>query len=216
MEEISRPGDWAVPRVLNRFLPEEEQAMKFLDGRIWISTIDTIRQPDNPRGDSGEGGLAWRPDNTATLFPEGSEPEKARALKQYGVAGAENIEFRGIEFRVNHPDAYVLCLTTDPKLKGFGDSRVLIADPQQFLGLVTDAVGEAVGPVTCCFGKVQYEGRLVHQCIPKPLHPLFVGPKGNRIEKEWRMCWIPDSTTPLQPFELHVPEAGRLCSRPRK
>lgn len=208
-------------RVLYRFFSTEAYADRFVNGYIWISTLEACRNAENAAArDEGEGSLLRHVE-----YADGDDPQFMQMLAQTGLVQIKNAEkapgVRMTEcfFNVSPGrNGYVLCLTErcDEVLREkFGGFCVKVNDPFGFFQTVTPRIGQVVPITVAEIGRISYLGRKLRNYEGTETPIEFIKPHTFAPEKEVRMYWAPrpEHTRQIQHFELPCPEAARFCER---
>jgi len=208
-------GGSGLPKALFRFFDKEQHAFRLLEGFVWISTLHHCRHAEDiRRADPGEGTLTWALDDLDTVIPPGNPELRREAFANFGfhLDEPDTNTIGGITFVRQAPDAYLLALTKNRKLTGYGRYAVKISDPRGFLDAVNRAMFAKFGPLRCLGHYMSYGPREFDNVRPtNPVPAVFIGPRENAREEEFRMLW-PREGPPLERFELRVPEAEKFCS----
>ena len=201
-----------------RFFPEKWQAEALCNGEVWISTLETCRQFEDPnQGDAEE---AIHTYNSGHIFGGSNDPAFVEMASRSGVhigEGCSNITISGCTNVQKLPNSFVLCTTTSYKpneLSGtFGNYCVQISNPKEFFKQTSKALNLRTTIKEGAQGKVIYSDRVYTglQQIPGPIG--FVKPIDKyATQEEYRFLWIPMLSDDIQPFLLHCPEVAELCT----
>ncbi len=203
-----------------RFFEQESEADALVSGNVWISTLETCRNYEDPKqGDKEEARHLY---NSGLAVGGSGEPGFAEIARRSGFTIGPNcnsVWLEDITYVSVIPDAYVLCTTIEfsPNELGdtFGTYCVKILDPKQFLLTVTKYLDQVVPIKKFMAGKVLYGARN-YSGLDKPLSgPLgFVKPPDDYTEQqEFRFLWIPEANEKIKPFLLKCPEVRNFCQR---
>jgi hypothetical protein len=205
-------------RTLYRCLDEAQFADSFLRGEIRITTLKYCRKVEGVRNDPGDGTVDYY---SGTIRGDASDPDMQTILRRTGLdrmgVGGRNLTISNNRTTRGLADAYVLCLSSDPDaISKFGAYVIRIDHPLIFFNALTDALKKHDPNVErgVC-GRVTYTDRVYSHLDPEPRgHPGFIKPVVPFAEeREIRMLWFMKEKKPIEPFVLHCPEAGLVCSR---
>ncbi len=127
MGEAKKRGTWEERRnqalaakrfPLYRFFKSKERAKTFLEGKIWVSTLQECRNyEDAQQGDKGEGTSFF----TTSIHTNGGRlttPQLEAAMHGGVYIHPDNIgiTINSIEYHREIDNGYLLCTTSDPKL----------------------------------------------------------------------------------------------------
>lgn len=218
------------PAVVYRYLKEEEHAEDFVNGRVWVSTLENVRTAEAERTeDPGDGTLTY----TVRRLDGDTSAERAAAIEQ-------NFASCGINLRatfgpnailedvsvVQVLQAYVLCTTSERSqymVDAFGEFCVEISNPYRYFEVLGDGIIQQVRLAenfASLFCKVNYNGRSHADDTPRREQLTgFDSVPELAHEKEERMLWYPrdrkadtglmiDSAA-LRPFCKLVPNIKR-------
>jgi hypothetical protein len=201
-----------------RFFKEEWQAEALTKGEVWISTLETCRNCENPKqGDAEEATMNY---NSGSISGNSENPDIQIISERLGMRleNVKKVEFDNNTSRTKIPDAFVLC-TTDkfsPDLLSddFGKFCVKINKPDLFFKKITLALGARRPIRESALGKVIYKDRF-YKGTEVPPGPIgFVKPRDQYADQsEVRMLWIPQDSNNLEPFSLECHELSELCER---
>lgn len=204
---------------LYRFFDEERYAEDFMRGGIWISTLESCRNAEEPdRRDVGEGTLIY---NTGTVTGDGDDPRLqaiARRADFYVHPGARGTTFINCESRVKVLDSYVLCLTErfEPDaMEGIGKFAVEITDPHVFFRRVTAELRQHRPIRNWTYRAVTYTSRTYRELeTPPPADVSFIKPPDPYAkQQEVRGVWQTYTMRNCQPFLLRCPAVRPLLRR---
>lgn len=135
-------------RALYRYLPSEEYFNAFLQGRIWISTIDTCRNTEDPlRVDAGEASQTY---NISRFDGDWDDKEMQIVAARLGYEvppGARNITMAYNTTVTRMPNFHLLCASTSfsPHLLAkFGQFCIRINQPATLLERIGLALGAGI------------------------------------------------------------------------
>ena len=201
-----------------RFFPEKWQAEALCQGNIWISTLETCREYEDPlQGDSGEATQTY---NSGYISGGSSDRGFVEMAARSGVhigEGCSNISISECTNIQRLPDAYVLCTTKEfspEKLSDtFGQYCVKISNPALFFKRASIALNKHKKIREGGIGLVQYKGR-EYTGLQNPPGPIgFIKPSDQySSQNEFRLLWIPEIHNDIEPFLLECREVSELCS----
>lgn len=204
------------PRVY-RYVEDESEARAFIEGEIWLSTFEYIRNCDKSRADKDEGLRSYKVNFLDTSKKDGATELIKDRLKNSGI----NIAKQGVVFANNkiitrHPNSYLLCASMRKSNKRmrerFGKFCIQIEQPKELLRLVAESLQQFTPLSHAVIGKVDYKGRDFSDADIDISEAAFANVSGNIYEKEVRMIWRPrDPATTIERMKIKVPEAGKLC-----
>ncbi len=209
------------PDKVFRYLRDRDHARALVNGYVWFTTLEALRNNDHPRSDPGEG--TYRLDikryDSAVAGAE-TEKLKGRLAGLFRMEGSARMVVENIVYAQKVPDLFVMCtssLNSKFLRRLFGEHCVRITDPQGFAltccRAIANHLGERAGG-RC--GRMQYQGRGgVDAQGPDANHLAFMNINGHASEKEYRMIWGPMNQHPsrtLQPVLLRVPGVERFVS----
>lgn len=200
-----------------RFFPERWQAEALCKGNVWISTLETCRNYEDPlQGDKKEAVHTY---NTGDVYGDTGDPKFDEISARVGVGGFNSRGVRLVNCIGNQyiPDAYVLCTTTEfcPEdlSETFGMHCVKIEDPARLFAQVSVSINKIAKLKESAMGKVEYKSREYTGYQDPPGLLGFVKPSDPYItQKEFRFIWTPQNQNNLKPFLLSCPEVRNLCS----
>lgn len=212
-------SDYAPPKTIFRFFKEKEHAEALCRGDIWLTTLQTCREYDDPlQGDAKEATHTYD-GGTGVLHGDGEDHDFVTKAARLGIRvcpGAKNIQISGGFHSFSIDNAYVLCTTQEfnpSKLsETFGNYCVEISEPKEFFKLVSDRLNHIVPLKNGYMGPVTYDKRdhMVHEALPAPIG--FVKPKDiYSDQKEFRFLWLPAEIRDIKPFLLSCPAVAKLC-----
>ncbi|WP_188013715.1 hypothetical protein [Photobacterium damselae] len=201
-----------------RFFPEKWQAESLCKGNVWISTLETCRQYEDPlQGDSEEATHTY---SSGHIVGGSNDPAFVEMASRSGISigeGCSNITISNCTSVKKLPDAYVLCTTREYRpqsLSGtFGNHCVKISNPAEFFKLVSATLNKQKSIREGGMGLVQYKERN-YTGLQSPPGPIgFVKP-GDQYssQKEFRLLWVPQTSDAIKPFLLECPEVSKFCS----
>ncbi|HDR2373376.1 TPA: hypothetical protein QCH88_000519 [Enterobacter asburiae] len=207
------------PKTIFRFFKEKEHAEALCNGDVWLSTLQTCREYEDPlQGDPKEATHTYNGGSTV-LHGDGTEEDFVTKAARLGIRvhpGAKDITLIGGFHSFSIPDAYVLCMTQefDPsKLSDtFGNYCVEISDPKQFFEVISTKLHTIIPLKDGYMGPITYDTRdhSVHEAMPGIIG--FVKPKDTYSEqKEFRFLWQTYDKRAIKPFLLSCPEAAAFC-----
>jgi len=200
------------PKYVYRFLKEREHAIAFTRGEVWLSTFETLRNPENPRGDPGEGSQT-----THVSEMDFSNPAHAATRWRLGsVFGGDpsGVRLHNVVVNLTHPDSFLLCTSLEQNEKmrdRFGAYCVQIADVETFAGLVGRQLASEVPLRRASMGPVRYDGRKRMDDQGMDVDIIFSNAPGNAEEQEFRMVFVPESLGPIAPRAVIVRQVAKLC-----
>lgn len=222
-----RQDEWFLPRTLYRYFDQEEHYRDFLEGRVWITTLNACRtSEDTSRADRGEGTRTFEQQTSVT---DPSNPAHREILRRLGIRigqGVTRVLVEGNVRTYQHPDEFMLCLSESlsPKLvKQFSPNAKLVVQITRSTELF-DAIGEALNCINPLFhyecARVIYNRRTIHDIDSVPTAvPWLMKPQEYSHEKEVRAVWRPQlPTDALMPGFVKVFNIGafvRPVSAPR-
>ncbi|OPY69566.1 MAG: hypothetical protein A4E62_01794 [Syntrophorhabdus sp. PtaU1.Bin002] len=202
-----------------RFFQEDWQADALARGDVWLSTLKTCREYEDPeQGDPEEAHEIYKSGHAVGGSDDPEFVEIARRSGIYIGPGCSNITISNNTMITVLPDAYVLCTTTEfsPDKLGetFGRYCVEITKPGRFFKSVSEALERKVSIREAAVGLVIYKDRHYTGMEPRPGPIGFVKPRDIYApQKEFRFLWIPENTNGLTPFLLSCSEVHHLCKR---
>lgn len=202
-----------------RFFSEAWQADAFVQGDIFLSTLDRCRAyEDAEQGDREEGHETYYIDHLVGGSDDPQFVEQARRLGFHDGGGNTNVTFENMSNTTRIRDAYVLCTTTEfspEKLNDtFGKYCVEITNPRHFFVLLSEKI-KAISPICVAYsGKVTYADRK-YTGMNSPSGVIgFVKPISPYAnQKEFRFLWHMQQKVKLEPFVLKCPEVRAMCRR---
>jgi len=217
------PGGWRGTdfsgQVVYRFFKDAEHADAMASGKIWISTLETCRQYENPlQGDPEE---ATQKYNSGHAIGGSGDRDFKLIAARSGIHigdGCSNISISNCTSMHRVLDAYVLCTTShfDPDKLGdvFGLHCVEVTHPHEFFRLMSLELAKLHKVREAAYGSVIYSER-EYKGLEDPPGPIgFVKPPDKyQDQREVRFLWTVDEVLRLQPFLLDVPNAATLCRR---
>lgn len=200
-----------------RFFPEKWQAESLCKGKVWISTLETCRQYEDPlQGDPEEATHTY---NSGHIVGGSGDPAFVEMAARSGVhigEGCSDITISNCTNIQRLPDAYVLCTTKEFRPQNlsdtFGNYCVRISNPAEFFKRVSAALNKHRIIREGGMGLVKYKNRNYTglQCPPGPIG--FVKPSDQySSQKEFRLLWIPQAPHDIEPFLLECPDVSELC-----
>lgn len=207
------------PKTIFRFFKEKEHAEALCKGDVWLTTLQTCREYDDPlQGDAKEATHTYD-GGTSVLHGDGSDLDFVTKAARLGIRvspDSKDIQISGGFHSFSIPNAYVLCTTQEfnpSKLSDtFGNYCVEISEPKEFFELVSAKLHHTVSLKHGYMGPVTYDKRdhMVHEALPAPIG--FVKPKDIYSEqKEFRFLWLPADKRDIKPLLLSCPEVAKLC-----
>lgn len=202
-----------------RFFPEEWQAESLCKGNVWMSTLETCRQYEDPlQGDPEEATHTY---NSGHIFGGSDDPAFVEMAARSGVyigPGCSGITISSCKNIQRISDAYVLCTTKEFSPQNlsntFGNYCVKISNPTEFFKLISIALHKKRKIREGSMGLVQYKDRDYTGLQPPPGPIGFVKPSDKYSpQKEFRLLWIPEDFESINPFLLECPEVSELCSQ---
>ncbi|PML05226.1 hypothetical protein [Vibrio lentus] len=201
-----------------RFFPEKWQAESLCNGNVWISTLETCRQYEDPlQGDSEEATHTY---NSGHVVGGSDDPAFMAVASRSGIdlrGNCSDIIIKDCTNIQKLRDAYVLCTTREFKPQNlsdtFGNYCVKISNPSEFFKLVSATLNKQSPIREGGMGLVQYKDRNYTglQSTPGPIG--FVKPEDQySSQKEFRMLWVPQTSDVINPFLLECPDVSKLCS----
>lgn len=210
----------STPRFVYRYLQREEDALAFVAGRVWLSTVERVRYHDAHRADALDARLAY---DVTALGPE-TPPSVAETIKgriSSVIRNADDVplHLKGLRLTQDVRDAYLLCTSLDgrsAKLRRlFGRHVVRIAKPAEFAQKVLNALGAAKLASTATLAPVQYKGQTFADAEASVGSPGFASRASLADEREFRFLFRPERAPDgfcLAPVVLDVPAAAVFCS----
>lgn len=202
-----------------RFFQEEWQADALASGEVWLSTLETCREYEDPeQGDPEEAHENYNSGYAVGGSDDANFVEVARRSGIHIGPGCSNIILSENKRKTVLPDAYVLCTTTefsfDKLSEKFGRYCVEITNPKTFFVLVSEFLEKSMRVKDAAAGKVIYKSRN-YTGMESPPGPIgFVKPpEPYAPQREFRFLWIPENAKGLVPFLLKCPEAAQVCKR---
>jgi hypothetical protein len=201
-----------------RFFAEAHHAEALLLGNVWISTLSSCRNYEDPKqGDPEEAHETYY---SGYAVGGSDDPRFVEVANRSGIKIGSNcidIQISNCRRRTSIPDAYVLCTTTDyspEKFSGtFGSNCVKITNIKRFFIAISNEIKKSNAIREFCAGKVIYKQRSYCEMECPPGKIGFVKPYDLYSEqKEFRFLWIPEKTDKLQPFLLKCPGISAYCS----
>lgn len=200
---------------LYRFFPEKWQAQALVDGKIWLSTLETCRNYENPaQGDSGEATEIFL---SGTHLGGGDDPTFVEIARRSGIqvgSSVNNVLLENNFFFEYAKDAYLFCtskVSTPETLLDFGDYCVEITNPRLFAYLATKRITEMMKLSAAVTRHIIYGAR-VYMDLDTPSGLMgFVKPREYESQKEFRFLWEPIWPNRLAPFLLSCPELKGIC-----
>jgi hypothetical protein len=202
-----------------RFFPERWQAEALCNGNVWISTLETCRQYEDPlQGDPEEATHTY---NSGHIVGGSNDPAFVEMASRSGIhigGGCSDITISNCASVQRLPDAYVLCTTSEfcPQNLSdtFGNYCVKISNPVEFFKHVSYALNDQKIIREGGMGLVKYQNRVYTGLEPPPGPIGFVKPHDQySSQKEFRLLWVPQEHTNIKPFLLKCPGAGEFCSQ---
>lgn len=201
-----------------RFFPEKWQAESLCKGNVWISTLETCRQYEDPlQGDSEEATHTY---SSGHIVGGSDDPAFVEMASRSGIhigGGCSNITISDCTSVQKLPDAYVLCTTREYRPQSlsdtFGNYCVKISNPAEFFKLVSVTLNKQRAIREGGMGLVQYKERN-YTGLQSPPGPIgFVKP-GDQYssQKEFRLLWVPQTSDAIEPFLLECPDVSKFCS----
>ncbi len=201
-----------------RFFPEQWQAESLCKGNVWISTLETCRQYEDPlQGDPEEATHTY---NSGYIHGDSDNPAFVKIAARSGIRieGCPDSTISDCTRIQQLPDAYVLCTTRDfcPEnlSNTFGCYCVKISNPAEFFKRASVALNKHRKIREGGMGLVKYTDRS-YTGLQSPPGPIgFVKPRDQyEAQKEFRLLWIPENLEAIKPFLLECPEVSELCSQ---
>ncbi len=213
-EQAKKAGAVAkVPKFIYRYLNDAEHAHDFCQGRIWLSTLDEIRDPNHPRSDVQEATSEYVVTDLGPHTPSGQA-----ALIQEHIKGfiSGEVRIQDVAFRTSVANAFVLCtsIQNSKRMRNrFGQHCVRIADPAGFLQAVAEALYDVVPILNASADFMQYDGRSGGDGYTPVANPMLSNVPGNSDEREYRLWWNPETHVKhISPLKLNAPILSRFCS----
>ena len=208
------------PLVVYRFFKEEKYANALEDGELFISTLETCRQYEDPlQGDPEE--AYERYNSGSKKLGNGSDPRFARLAANLGVGvdpNAYGITIDNCQSVRRLADAYVLCTTIgfskSMLTETFGRYCVEIRDVRRFFNVVTGRMKEEWGVTEAQCGPIIYKERIFtgYERSPGPIG--FVKPPDKyQSQQEYRFLWHYGDGRSVRPGVIQVPELRNLVRR---
>lgn len=199
-------------RAVYRRFDVESHALQFLEGEIFLSTIQRCRSTEDAiRGDVGEGTM----DREIALAMPGM-PHYDEALRQMGMDPAihkdavitNSFGWAGLR------DGWLLCMSHSPiGREEFGKYVVKITQPVEFFAELTLQMFDHKVATQALAGRVCYGERKTLNGSP-PLAPdPFVKPERFAPEDEFRFCWCHDDTITMVPSVFRFTGVRRFLSK---
>lgn len=197
------------PHVFRAFKNRLE-AMRLVDGYVWLPTFESIRKSDLARhSDPKEGTASWAVPHVRPGDPHHKEVTDGIKATGLAIGDLSSVSFRDITI-TNSCHGYLVCTTELHDYAGFGDHRVKIENVNEFARAITQALANHY--------REKWGGdwsRLIYDRVGtgiSPPSPAFVGTPGNHVERELRFAFQPIPNRIVQPVELCVPAVRHLCS----
>lgn len=200
-----------------RYFREPQHAEDLANGRVWISTLETCRQYEDPaQGDPLEGHISY---NSGFVNGDFGDPQLMTVARHAGIyigEGSRNITINAFRSRRHIPDAFVICTTENFQptefRETFGQYCVEITDPERFFNLVNAALKCQTKKVNGNFGRVIYADRMHYGQQPEPGHIGFVKPPTPyKTQSEVRFLWTVEQHEKLSSFMINVPGVSSIC-----
>jgi hypothetical protein len=109
------------PRRLYKFFDEEEHARRLLNGHVWISTLQWLRETDRARGDRDEASILYEPGDIKTDDQSSRTVQQLANLESLGI---RNMPGGTVSINVANPgdcrllqkveNGFLFCCTTSP------------------------------------------------------------------------------------------------------
>ena len=202
-----------------RFFSEEWQAEDFIQGKLYLSTLEVCRgYEDAKQGDKEEGHQTYHTGHISGGSDDPDFVEKARRASVGIGPDCTNISIKDCTNTTFIKDAYVLCTTTEfsPEILSdtFGKYCVEIKHPRRFFLAVSKRVHTIATIKEAAMGNIIYKDR-TYTGLDRPPGPMgFVKPSFPYADqKEFRFMWYVGEDFELQPFVLDCPEIKGMCKR---
>jgi len=200
-----------------RFFSDKWQADALSDGNVWISTLETCRQYEDPlQGDADEATETY---SSGHIIGGSNDPIFVEMASKSGIhigEGCSNITISNCSNIKRLSDSFVLCTTKefnpDMLSSTFGTHCVRILNPKEFFEKISIKLNQNYALKDGLMGQVIYKSRTYtgSQQNPGPLG--FVKPQDEySAQKEFRFLWVPYNSNNLKPFLLQCPEVSHLC-----
>lgn len=199
---------------LYRFFLESGHADAFVNGKVWISTLEECRRHEEAKGDSGEGTIRYE---SGHIEGDWDDIDLQMVTSRMGfrimpgVKGAGMHDCSGIPQPLN---AFVLCTTksSDNGLKKrFGNHYVEISNPVAVYNAISEEMNKRFQNVRSIFGPVKYDARIIIGTGKLDAPSIaFIKPPEYQEEQEVRMAWGTSERAAIQPFLLSVPEISKF------
>ena len=197
--------------VLYRRLKSREHAEAFLDGRIFITTLQRCRTvEDAVRRDGGEGRLQH---NTGLIHPALPNYEALLARAGYDPRHHKNAVINDCVSNEGIRDAWLLCTSTDVggvDRERFGRYVIEVTQPLEFFAELSFEMIRSKRATQCTASAIVY-GERVYVGLDLPVAPApFVKPPCFQDEREVRFAWMHDESIAMDPMEITFPGVRRF------
>ncbi|MEX5602096.1 hypothetical protein [Pseudomonas syringae] len=203
-----------------RYFDDEKFADAFVQGAIYISTLEKCRQYEDPlQGDPHEGHDFYSTGSTIT--GDGDDPEFVSMAARLGIYIAPHVKQTSLNVKLATAvlrHAYVLCTTigfeSDDLENTFGNYCVKIEDVEGFFNAVTRCLCVQLGSLRAGHRSIIYKERFTTGMQPMPGPIGFVKPPDKYASQcEYRFLWFKDPEEDAQPLVIHCPEAAKYVTR---
>lgn len=184
------------PRSVFRFLKRKDHAEQFMDGEIYLTTLEECRRyEESGRGDPGEATQTYF---SGHVVGGSNDPALVEIAARSGITigpGCPNVTISNSQRVTRLPDALVLCTTgifdPDNMAETFGEWCIEIIDPRSFRLELTKALARAEPVRQAVMGTVQYRPREYTGLEPAPGPIGFVKPPDvYSPQQEFRFLWL--------------------------
>lgn len=204
------------PVKVYRFFKEKWQAEALCRGEIWLSTLETCRNYEDPlQGDPDEATQSY---SSGFLSGGSSDHRFVAAAANAGIVigpGCSNITINNCRSQTRLPDAFVLCTTREFQPENlndtFGHYCVEISNLFEFFDILTVGLHKEVPLVECAMGNTRYSSTHFsgYHLPPGPLG--FVKNKDKyAAQKEFRFLFRPD-VQKINPMLIRCPDLASFC-----
>ncbi|MDI3200618.1 hypothetical protein QK324_21625 [Serratia ureilytica] len=201
---------------LYKFFKEENHAIDFCKGYVYINTLSAYRGYENPeQGDKKEG--VWSHEITS-LTTEPSKKDEYKAYEQFGIfLGGSGTTIGSIKIEQSIPDAYAICTTKEYKPnifeKDFGSHCVEISNARKFFTRVSRSIlleknGKSMSGF---YSNVEYRKRNGIN-LDTPKHIGLIKESNHEWQSEFRFLWVPDDPSEkISAFKIECKNIRTLC-----
>lgn len=200
-----------------RFFKEKCHAEALCKGDVWISTLKTCREYEDPlQGDPDEAKHIYR---SGYMVGGSEDADLVKVAARSGIMlgpGSSNITLKDNVSIIMISDAFVLCTTKEFNPEALSDTFgmycVEISNPSKFMELLSFRLNE-MHPLKCSLmGDVAYEDREYTGLEDPPGVLGFVKPFDKySSQKEFRFIWEAKDPIAIKPLLVSCSMIAGLC-----